>query len=64
MTMLTGSNKSILLRLFKNDILARTNAYKQKNCRMKKKYSNIFEDSNTWEINCDGDYLDSYHIQD
>jgi hypothetical protein len=47
---------------FSNDILTRTNAYKQKNCRMKKTYSNIFQDSNTWEIKCDGDYLDSYYI--
>lgn len=47
---------------FSNDTLARTNAYKQKNCRMKKTYSNIFQDSNTWEIKCDGDYLDSYYI--
>ena len=47
---------------FANDILARTNSYKQKNCRMKKNYSNIFQDSNVWKIECDGDYLDSYHI--
>lgn len=47
---------------FSNDILTRTNEYKQKNCRMKKTYSNIFQDSNTWEIKCDGDYLDSYYI--
>ena len=47
---------------FKNDTLARTNAYKQKNCRMRKSYSNIFKESNTWEIKCQGDYLDSYYI--
>ena len=49
---------------FKNDSLARTNDYKQKNCQMTKKYSNIFKDSNTWEIKCQGDYLNSYYIGD
>ena len=48
---------------FKNDILSRTNEYKQKNCKMKKTYSNIFEDSNVWKIECKGDYLNSYHIE-
>ena len=48
---------------FTNDILSRTNEYKQKNCQMKKTYSNIFEDSNVWKIECKGDYLNSYHIE-
>lgn len=46
---------------FKNDINTRLNRFNVKNCKMKKNYTNIFKDSNVWEINCN-DNNNSYFL--
>ena len=47
---------------FENDINIRKNEFNQKYCKMKKNYSNIFTDSNVWNIECNGDYYNSYFL--